>query len=106
MPSELVFLNYLSPIANYQSLRVSVVNHAVTAANASLAAATVCCTSSSVCAALKKAASNCEGGRYTPASSMARWNFPNALVSLFAAESQSVTGPSWKNHVNIDPTRL
>ena len=46
------------------------------------------------------------GGKYTPLSSMLRKNFPNASVFDFDAESQSVTGPSWKNHVNIDPTRL
>ena len=48
----------------------------------------------------------CEGGRYTPLSSMLRKNFPNASVSDFEAESQSVTGPGLKNHVNMEPTRL
>src|SRR5581483_181967 len=33
-------------------------------------------------------------------------NLPNASVSDFAAEGQSVTGPAVKNQVNIDPTRL
>ena len=37
---------------------------------------------------------------------MLRKNFPNASVFYFDAESQSVTGPGLKNHVNIDPTRL
>src|SRR5215831_13375894 len=73
-------------------------------ANASFAAAIVCWMSSSVCAALKNAASNCDGGRYTPFSSMARKNLPNASVSDFAAESQPVTGQGAKNQVNIDPT--
>ncbi len=37
---------------------------------------------------------------------MLRKNFPNDSVFDFDAESQSVTGPCWKNQVNIDPTRL
>src|ERR1017187_7351213 len=77
-----------------------------TAPNASFAAATVRCTSSSVCAAPRNAASYCEGGRYTPLSSMLRKNFPKASVFDFDAESQSVTGPWLKNQVNIEPTRL
>src|SRR5579871_3538391 len=77
-----------------------------TAANACLAAAIVRCTSSSVWVVPRNAASYCEGGRYTPLSSMLRKNFPNAPVFDFDAESQSVTGPCWKNQVNIDPTRL
>jgi hypothetical protein len=45
-------------------------------ANACFAAAIVCCTSCSVCVALKNAASYCDGGRYTPLSSMLRKNLP------------------------------
>ena len=60
----------------------------------------------SVWAALRNAASNCDGGRYTPLSSMARKKRAKALVSHLAAEVQLVTGPSVKNQVNIDPTRL
>src|ERR1051326_8603044 len=74
--------------------------------NACLAAAIVFPASSRVCAALKNAASNCDGGKYIPASSIARKNLPNAIVSHLEAEFQSVTGPAVKNHVNIDPTRL
>ena len=77
-----------------------------TAANACFAAAIVRCTSSSVCVAPRNAASYCEGGRYTPPSSMPRKNLPKASVFDFDAESQSVTGPGVKNHVNIEPTRL
>ena len=62
--------------------------------------------SCSVCAAERKAASNCAGGSQTPASSMAPWKRPNFFVSQVAAESQSVTLRSVKNHVNIDPTRF
>src|SRR5580698_1714277 len=80
--------------------------YAFTAAKDSFAAATVFCTSSSLCAAPRKAASYCDGGRYTPQSSMLRKNFANNAVFDFEAESQSVTGPGLKNHVNIDPTRL
>ena len=87
-------------------LRPSQFPYPRTAANASFAAAIVRCTSSSECAVPRNAASYCEGGRYTPLSSMLRKNFPNASVFDFDAESQSVTGPGWKNHVNIDPTRL
>src|SRR5580700_3494890 len=75
-------------------------------ANACFAAAIVCCTSCSVCVAPRKAASYCDGGKYTPLSSMPRKNFPNASVFDFDALSQSFTGPGVKNHVNIDPTRL
>src|SRR5437868_15552207 len=75
-------------------------------ANANFAAVTVFCTSSSLCAAPRNAASYCDGGRYTPLSSIWRKNLANASVSDFEAESQSVTGPCWKNQVNIDPTRL
>src|SRR5229473_5875412 len=75
-------------------------------ANACFAAAIVRCTSCSVCVEPTNAASYCEGGRYTPPSSMARKNLPNTSVFDFDAESQSVTGPSVKNHVNMDPTRL
>src|SRR5580700_7414911 len=64
-----------------------------TAANATFAAATVRCTSSSVWVIPKNAATYCEGGKYTPLSSMLRKNFPNASVFDFDAESQSVTGP-------------
>src|SRR5207302_10610294 len=75
-------------------------------ANACLAAAMVRRTSSSVCAALRNAASNCEGGRYTPLSSMERKKRPKASVSDLDAEVQSVTGAGVKNQVNIEPTRL
>src|SRR5262249_57311671 len=80
--------------------------YAATSANACLAAATVFFTSSSVCAALRNAASYCDGGREIPASSIFRKKRPKASVSDFEAEPQSVTGPFVKNHVNIDPTRL
>ena len=63
-----------------------------TVASASRAAATVSSISCSVWAALRKAASNCEGGSQTPAFSMARWKRPNCSVSQPAALSQSVTG--------------
>src|SRR5258708_25854122 len=66
----------------------------------------VLCTSSSECVAPKNAASYCDGGKYTPLSNMARKKRPNASVFDFDAESQSVTGPGVKNHVNIEPTRL
>src|ERR1039457_3308358 len=75
-------------------------------ASASRAAAMVFSISSSVCAALTNAASNCDGARYTPRSSMRRKNRPNRAVSHFLADSQSVTGPSVKKNVNIDPTRF
>ena len=75
-------------------------------ANACFAAAMVWWTSFSVWAALRNAASNCDGGRYTPRSSMARKKRAKALVSHLAADVQSVTGPCVKNQVNIDPTRL
>src|SRR5579864_3042235 len=75
-------------------------------ANACFAAAIVRCTSSSEWVAPRNAASYCDGGKYTPASNIARKNFPNASVFDFEAESQSVTGPFWKNQVNIDPTRF
>jgi hypothetical protein len=83
-----------------------VVIHPFTLANACFAAAIVRCTSSSECVAPKNAASYCEGGKYTPLSSMQRKNLLNASVFDFDAESQSVTGPGVKNHVNIEPTRL
>src|ERR1017187_8097933 len=72
----------------------------------SRAAAIVFAISSSVCAALTNAASNCEGARYTPRSSIFRKNRPNRAVSHFFADSQSVTGPSVKKNVNIEPTRF
>ena len=53
--------------------------------NASRAAAIVAATSASPCAIPRNAASNCEGGSQTPSSSIARWNRPNAAVSLLAA---------------------
>ncbi|HEY6368990.1 MAG TPA: GTP-binding protein, partial [Candidatus Sulfotelmatobacter sp.] len=55
------------------------------ASNACFAAAIVRCTSSSVCAAPRNAASYCEGGRYTPLSSILRKNFPKASVFDFDA---------------------
>src|SRR5256885_6963065 len=68
--------------------------HPRAAANASFAAAIVRCTSSSLCAVPKNAASYCDGGRYTPLSSMLRKTFANTSVFDFDAESQSVTGPA------------
>ena len=56
-----------------------------TVASASRAAATVSSISCSVWAALRKAASNCEGGSQTPAFSMARWKRPNARCRVGGA---------------------
>ena len=53
-----------------------------------------------------KAASNWLGGSQTPASNIARWNWPKAAVSEVAALAKFVTGWLVKNHVNIEPTRL
>src|ERR1017187_6845860 len=41
-----------------------------------------------------------------PCSSMRRWKAANLAVSARLAESQSVTGWSVKNQVNMDPTRF
>src|SRR3954469_22296931 len=53
------------------------------ASNASAAAAIVCATSASSCASETKAASNCDGARYTPRSSMAWKNRPKRAVSAY-----------------------
>ena len=52
-----------SGLAAYSSQLTTTTIYAGTGANACLAAEMVCCTSSSLCAALRKAASNCDGGR-------------------------------------------
>ena len=54
-------------------------------ANASRAAAMVTSTSSVVCASERKAASNCDGARLTPRSSMARKNVPYRAASAVLA---------------------
>src|SRR5438270_125546 len=55
------------------------------------------------CAAEKNAASSCEGGRYTP-SRRIRWK-TRANFSRFerSADSKSVTGPSLKKIIHIEP---
>ena len=53
-----------------------------------------------------KAASNCEGGSQTPASSMARWKRPKAAVSEVAAVVVVGDRLGVKNQVNMEPTRL
>jgi hypothetical protein len=78
----------------------------LTALKAPFAAEIVFWRSSSVWVALRKAASNCEGGRKMLESSIARKKRAKAAVSDFEADSQSVTVSGVKNHVNIEPTRL
>src|SRR2546423_15622495 len=58
------------------------------------------------CAAEKNAASSCDGGKYTPSPSI-RWkNRANFSRFEVFAELKSNTGPSVKNRVHIEPTRL
>src|SRR5262245_39051350 len=77
-----------------------------TRANALRAASTVRSMISSVCAVETKAASNCDGARYTPSSSMAWKNRAKASRSLRLAVAQSRTVSEVKKLVNIEPTRL
>src|SRR5262245_37868845 len=61
---------------------------------------------SSVCAIETKAASNCDGARYTPSSSMAWKKRAKASRLLRLAVAQSRTGSEVKKVVNMEPTRL
>src|SRR5690606_25694600 len=64
------------------------------AANAAVTTATVRSMSSSVCATERKAASNWEGGQYTPLSSTRVCQRPNRSRSERSASVQLRTGPS------------
>mmetsp|Transcript_33614 Transcript_33614/g.85112 ORF Transcript_33614/g.85112 Transcript_33614/m.85112 type:complete len:284 (+) Transcript_33614:745-1596(+) len=69
--------------------------------NTRLAASMVASMSASVCASDVKPASNCEGARYTPSSSMPRWKRPNLAVSALSASSKLCTGPLQKKKPNM-----
>mmetsp|Transcript_12952 Transcript_12952/g.43821 ORF Transcript_12952/g.43821 Transcript_12952/m.43821 type:complete len:218 (+) Transcript_12952:17-670(+) len=74
-------------------------NHS--SASTSRAAAMVFSMSSSVWARLVKPASNCDGARYTPRSSMARCHLANFSVSDCFASSKLRTGPLQKKKPNM-----
>ena len=81
-------------------------DQAATSRRADRTASIVLSISSSVCAKLTNAHSNCEGARYTPSSSIDRKKRPYRSVSHLLALGQSVTGPSVKKAVSIEPTRF
>src|SRR5262247_4445018 len=87
-------------------LYVLKVLHVQTRVKALRAASIVRSMISSVCEVETKAASNCDGARYTPSSSMAWKNRAKASRLLRLAEAQSRTGSEVKKVVNIEPTRL
>ena len=68
------------------SMRRPASGYVDTAFIAFLATLMVLSTSFSLCAAERNQASNCEGGGYTPPSSMARKNRPYATVSAVSAD--------------------
>src|SRR5690242_6136287 len=77
----------------------------VALAKAADAASTVLAMSSSLCAAPTMAASNCEGGQYTPAPSNAACHAANRFVSDAAASPHDRTGSLRKKTVSIEPMR-
>ena len=70
------------------------------------AAASVRSKSSGVCTVDTKAASNADGAKYTPCSSIEWKNRAYAAASERVTASQPSTGPGLKNMLNSDPTRL
>src|SRR3970282_91284 len=81
-------------------------NHFARIARKALSAAcTVASISSSPCAIDMNPASNCDGAKYTPCSSMARKNAAYCFVSAVLAVAPLTTGRTVKKAVNIVPTR-
>src|SRR4051812_23142591 len=76
------------------------------ARSAFFTAANVWAISLSPWASETKAASNCEGGRYTPSSSSVWKKRPNRAESAFRALAASNTGSAVKKAVHMLPTRL
>src|SRR3972149_2575950 len=70
------------------------------------AASRVSLISETVWARETKNASNCDGGRKTPSLSIPLKNLAYRAVSEVFAEAKSLTGPSVKKAVSIEPTRL